>query len=326
MKIFPFVVTFLILIILSLVFPRALSRSSRHDHHRHRHRDHEGHISRWCSQTPHPGPCNYYMTRGPDRFAAPRCRSDFRKMLIQLATERAVEAKRHASQLGSSCVNKPQKAAWNDCLKLYDNTVLQLNRTLSGLGGTHNRSCTDIDAQTWLSSALTNLDTCQSGSSELNVSDFISPIAYGFNVSELISNSLAINAAMLDNQQANDDHDQDRDHQDRDFFPIWITKKERRMLESSASAAGIKANLVVAKDGTGHFRSVQAAINAAGRRRVQGRIVIHVKRGVYRENIEVGVGNDNIMLVGDGLRYTIITSGRSVYAGYTTYSSATAGT
>ncbi|EXC36881.1 putative pectinesterase/pectinesterase inhibitor 60 [Morus notabilis] len=316
-NIYLFVATFLVLFILSLITPTALSISHHHRHHDHHHRHHDHTISRWCSQTPHPGPCNYYISR---RFAAaPRRRLEFRKMLIQVAMERALEARGHASQLESSCENKPhEKAAWRDCLKLYDGTVLQLNRTLSGLGGPHKRSCTDFDAQTWLSTALTNIDTCQTGSSELNVSEFITPVACGYNVSELLCNSLAVNAKLLENQEAINYNETDHD---RDF-PSWVSNRERRMLESP----GIKANLVVAKDGSGHFRSVQEAINRAARRRIHSRFVIHVKRGVYRENIEVGVGNRNIMLVGDGLRYTIITSGRSVKAGYTTYSSATAGT
>ena len=50
-----------------------------------------------------------------------------------------------------------------------------------------------------------------------------------------------------------------------------------------------------------------------------------MKKGVYRENIEVGNDNHNIMLVGEGERKTIITSARSVKGGYTTYNSATAG-
>ncbi|XP_058764129.1 probable pectinesterase/pectinesterase inhibitor 33 [Vicia villosa] len=79
------------------------------------------------------------------------------------------------------------------------------------------------------------------------------------------------------------------------------------------------------KEPYGNFRKVQDAINAAGRRRFKTRFVIHVKRGVYRENIEVGKMNDNVMLVGDGSRITVITSNRNVKAGFTTYSSATAG-
>lgn len=299
-RIVLFIVIFLVLIF-SLIIPTALSRS------------HRGSLNRWCDKTPHPGPCKYFMSHGHHRFPSPKKRSDFRKILVQVSIERVLEARRHAFQLGPNCENKPQKSAWADCIKLYDDTIFHLNRTLQGLN-TSKRSCTDFDAQTWLSTALTNIDTCRAGSSELNVSDFIMPVASNYNVSELISNSLAINAGLVDKQEADLNED----------FPSWVSKPEKRLLQSPLSS--IKVNLVVAKDGSGHFGSIQAAINAAARRRVRKRFVIHVKKGVYKENIEIGINNNNIMLIGDGLRKTIITSGRSVKGGYTTYSSATAGT
>ena len=97
---------------------------------------------------------------------------------------------------------------------------------------------------------------------------------------------------------------------------------ERKLLQSKSS---VKFNLVVAKDGSGQYKTVQAALNVAAKRNYKTRFVIHVKKGVYKENIEVAVHNDNIMLIGDGMQNTIITSSRSVQGGYTTYSSATAG-
>ncbi|KAM6598460.1 hypothetical protein CsatA_018069 [Cannabis sativa] len=294
--------------IFCLIIPTVLSTS-----------DQNSSLTQWCDETPHPGPCKYFMSHGHHRFEPPKQRSDFRKILVEIAIDRALEARRHAFQLGPNCESKPQKSAWADCLKLYDDTIFQLNRTLEGLN-TKKRSCTDFDAQTWLSTALTNIDTCRAGSLELNVTDFIMPIASSYNVTELISNGLAINAGLVDNKEAHQVNDDDHDQE----FPSWLSETERRRL-LKASPSAIKANLVVAKDGSGHYRTVQGALNAAARRRVGTRFVIHVKTGIYRENIEVGISNNNIMLMGDGLRKTIITSSRSVNAGYTTYSSATAG-
>ncbi|KAE8022395.1 hypothetical protein FH972_008197 [Carpinus fangiana] len=265
-------------------------------------------INWWCKKTPHPEPCNYFMGHSRHRFA-PKHRSDFRKMAVQVAIDRALNAQRHALQQGRNLDNKCQKAVFSDCLKLYDNTITQLNRTLQGLGGTK-RSCTDFDAQTWLSTALTNIETCRAGSLELNVSDTIVSTMSN-NVSELISNVLAINGVYLDEQSKNHEYG----------FPSWVSKQGRKLLQSSS----VKANLVVAKDGSGNYRTVQSAINAAARRRSMTRFIIHVKRGVYRENIEVANNNNNIILVGDGMRNTIITGSRSVGGGFTTYSSATAG-
>lgn len=146
------------------------------------------------------------------------------------------------------------------------------------------------------------------------MTDFIAPIRFQ-NVSEMISNCLAINGAFLG--------DGKNGTEEENGFPMWVSSGDRKLLQSSSTK--VRANLVVARDGSGNFRSVQAAINAAARRRGRGRFVIYVKRGVYRENIEVENDNGNLMLVGDGMRFTVITSGRSVAAGFTTFSSATAG-
>lgn len=230
-------------------------------------------------------------------------------MSVQLALEKALIAQRQVSQLGQNCEHQHERVVWADCLKLHSNTILQLNRTLIGIRKKRLR-CTDVDAQTWLSTALTNIQTCRTGSLDLNVSDFTMP-AMTRNLSELISNTLAINGVLLE------------DNNTVQEFPSWISRHSRRLLQSASITA--MANLVVAKDGSGKFRSIQAAINAASKRRYKTRLIIHVKRGVYKENIEVGANNNNIWLVGDGMRNTIITSSRSVGGGYTTYSSATAG-
>lgn len=290
----------LLLCTLSSIFPSVSSRN------------HHSQISWWCNKTPHPEPCKYFLHHKRQHFGV-KHKTDFRKVLVREALERALNVKRQALQFGQKCENGQQKAAWTDCLKLYDNTVLQLNRTLQGLG--HNWNCTNFDAQTWLSTALTNIQTCRAGSLELKVWDFIHPIAFNNNVSELISNGLAITSQLMgkgDNSST----------QYAGTFPSWVSKHERRLLLSS----NVKAHLVVAKDGSGHFRNVQAAIDVAAKRRRHTRFVIYVKKGVYSENIEVGQFNNNIMLIGDGAKNTIITGSRSVSQGSTTYNSATAGT
>ncbi|KAH7841272.1 hypothetical protein Vadar_027791 [Vaccinium darrowii] len=222
-------------------------------------------------------------------------------MAMQVAMERALTAKTHNKELGSKCRTEREKNAWADCLKLYESTVFQLNQTL-------NQKCSNVDTQTWLSTALTNLDTCRAGFTELGVSDFVWPLMSN-NVSKLISNSLAI-----------DNNGSSHNQTYRNGFPTWVSPGNRRLLQSSKTPT---ANLVVAKDGSGNYRTIKAALDAAARRSGSGRYVIHVKRGVYSENIEIGINMKNIMLVGDGLKNTVITGNRSVGGGSTTYDSAT---
>ncbi|CAA3024308.1 probable pectinesterase/pectinesterase inhibitor 17 [Olea europaea var. sylvestris] len=257
-------------------------------------------INEWCNKTPYPKPCKYFMNHGPRHFV-PKQKSDFRKMAIKLAMERALKAEVHTKELGVKCRNDREKAAWADCLKLYESTIEQLNKTIDP-----NKKCTDFDAQTWLSTALTNLETCRTGFRELGVSDFMLPLMSN-NVSQLICNTLA-----LGNNGTNV-------KETYYGFPSWLSPGDRKLLQTSS----IRPNLVVAQDGSGNHRTIKAALDAAARRSGSGRFVIHVKRGVYRENLDIGNKLRNIMLVGDGLKYTIITGSRSVGGGSTTFESAT---
>ncbi|PSS34362.1 Pectinesterase [Actinidia chinensis var. chinensis] len=255
-------------------------------------------INLWCNNTPYPETCKYFMGHGSHHFA-PKQKTEFRKMAMQVAMERALNAETRTKGLGSKCRNEHEKAAWADCLKLYESTILQLNHTLTG-------KCSDFDAQTWLSTALTNLDTCRAGFVELGVSDFVWPLMNN-NVSKLISNTLSVNSGSTEKQTY------------RDGFPTWVKPGDRKLLQASS----VTANLVVAQDGSGNHRTIKAALDAAATRSGSGRFVIHVKSGVYVENIEIGNKMKNIMLVGDGLRNTIITGSRSVGGGSTTFNSAT---
>ena len=270
-------------------------------------------INSWCESTPHPEPCKYFLSH--DLQVEPKDSGDFRRIMVEVALEKALKEQNGTDRLENRCDSKRRRAAWTDCNTLFQNTIYQLNQTLEALKRNTSVSF-NFDAQTWLSAALTNIEVCRSGSVELNVTKFIAPIVSN-NVSELISNSLAINGA------PSADEDQEENDKNKDF-PTWFTRKDRKLLRRRSWPS--RANVVVAKDRSGKFSSVQAAINYAARvKKRDSRFIIYIKRGVYRENIVVPNTLSKIMLVGDGMRYTIITGSRSVGAGFTTYSSATAG-
>ncbi|XP_068634641.1 pectinesterase 2-like [Aristolochia californica] len=107
-------------------------------------------------------------------------------------------------------------------------------------------------------------------------------------------------------------------------FPSLLSGNETRLLESPSPSS--RANLVVAQDGSGNYRTIGEALDAAGMRRRTGRFIIYVKAGTYQEYLVVGVNLNNIMLVGDGREKTIITGSRSAArGGHGTYGSATVG-
>uniref|UniRef100_M8BPX2 Pectinesterase n=1 Tax=Aegilops tauschii TaxID=37682 RepID=M8BPX2_AEGTA len=90
----------------------------------------------------------------------------------------------------------------------------------------------------------------------------------------------------------------------------------------SAPASGITANAVVAKDGSGGFTTVSAAV-AAAPTNSKSRYVIYIKAGAYMENVEVGKSHKNLMFIGDGMGKTVIKASLNVVDGSTTFRSAT---
>jgi len=64
-------------------------------------------------------------------------------------------------------------------------------------------------------------------------------------------------------------------------------------------------NMVVAKDGSGDFMSIQEAINSA-RGFPEKRVTIKVKNGIYKEKVEVYEWNSHMSIIGEDREKTII--------------------
>lgn len=259
-------------------------------------------IKAWCSQTPNPQPCEYFLSQNPYGYQTPiRKKSDFLSLSMKLALDSSLKAKTNTYALGGKCRTPKEKAAWEDCVDLYEQIVEKLNKTYAPI-----TPCNQVDKQTWLSTALTNLETCRAGFLELGLAgDGVYPLMSN-NVSMLVSNTLSLNHAP----------ENDNTVPTANGFPKWVRTGDRKLLQSTT----VKPNVVVAKDGSGNYKTVAAAVAAAPG---SSRFVIHVKAGVYSENVHIK--KKNIMLLGDGTGRTIITGSKSVGGGSTTFNSATVG-
>ncbi|PPE01543.1 hypothetical protein GOBAR_DD01422 [Gossypium barbadense] len=67
----------------------------------------------WCDKTPNPQPCKYFMRQEPKPLV-PKTKSEFRKVAVRIALERALHAETHTKWLGKKCRNDKEKAAWAD--------------------------------------------------------------------------------------------------------------------------------------------------------------------------------------------------------------------
>eukprot|EP00253_Pinus_taeda_P021026 PITA_21026 len=218
-----------------------------------------------------------------------------------------------------------QTSALQDCMELMDITRDQLDSSISLLKRHDLKAFTREqagDLQTWLSASVTNQDTCLDG-----LSDYPKSVARVLvessvqNLRKLVSNSLAI-AKVAHESRRPDPSPELRLPSDsmKDDFPSWLSAGDRRLLRSSPN--NVVPNVIVAQDGSGNFKTISHAIAAAPEKSGK-RYVIKVKKGTYKENVEVGKTKTNIMLIGEGMEATIVTGSRNVIDGSTTFNSAT---
>ncbi|XP_073314506.1 pectinesterase-like [Primulina huaijiensis] len=218
--------------------------------------------------------------------------------------------------------------ALEDCLELFSDSIIELRKVLSDLSSS-NSSTTKYydDLLTLLSGAMTNQATCLDGFaySKNNTRKLIEGRVR--RISKHFSNCLAmaIKLKKSDTKKKKSPRSLSQ-HEFPEYggisngFPTWLTRKDRRLLQTAANQT--KADLVVAKDGSGNFTTINDALNAAPNRSTT-RFVIYIKTGAYFEYIDLSSSKTMIMLLGDGIGNTSIKGNRSVVDGWTTFRSST---
>ncbi|XVF66186.1 hypothetical protein PTKIN_Ptkin10aG0015100 [Pterospermum kingtungense] len=107
-----------------------------------------------------------------------------------------------------------------------------------------------------------------------------------------------------------------------DGFPSWVSPGQRRLL--AETPATIKPNVVVAKDGSGKYSTIQQALNEVPKKNTAP-FVIYIKAGIYNEQVTVDKHKENVVFIGDGPTKTRITGRKNYAEGTKTYHSATVG-
>ncbi|KAK1306304.1 putative pectinesterase/pectinesterase inhibitor 36 [Acorus calamus] len=199
-----------------------------------------------------------------------------------------------------------------DCVQLYEEAHHRLHQLVKSGG----RTTRDVDdARAWLSGALTNHRTCVDGLNESGTN--ASPLlAVEPNVTASLRHALASYAALAKDN----------------VITAWTNDMTVASSSNSSELDGggllaswdptqTKADVVVAQDGSGDHKTITEALSALAKRGRDrpNRVVVHVKAGVYAENVEIDVYTKNVMFVGDGIDRTIVTSNRNVLDGSATF-------
>lgn len=212
------------------------------------------------------------------------------------------------------------EAAMSDCQELLESATDHINGSLLSPHDLTSKEIVD-DLRTWLSAAMTDIDTCADGigqvAPELLKAKLESILK---NSTVFTSNSLAIVTKIYEFANSL----RMRRLLSYDEMPSWVSYKDRKLLQTW-SPRNIKADIVVAKDGSSKYKTIKAAL-AAVPDKSNKRTVIYVKKGVYNEQVRVEKSKWNVMMVGDGKDATIVSGNKNFVDGTTTFKSASFGT
>ncbi|KAJ8447539.1 hypothetical protein Cgig2_031152 [Carnegiea gigantea] len=239
------------------------------------------------------------------------------KKLFFLSLQVAMDS---VSNLPSLLPKPPNDAvvakALKDCTELFDDAIDRLRDSVSSVSLSSRRIG---DLKTWLSTALTDQETCLDGLSEINgTAATVAELQRKMkNSTELVSNSLAIVTkvvGLLAKVKIIPTH--------RKLlgFPEWVGAAERRLLQDGTTA--VTPDVVVAADGSGDFKTIGEAVNAAPKKS-EKRYVIYVKAGVYEENVVISKNVWNVMMYGDGMDKSVVSGKLNFVDGTPTFSTAT---
>ncbi|XP_048424526.1 putative pectinesterase/pectinesterase inhibitor 22 [Pyrus x bretschneideri] len=218
-----------------------------------------------------------------------------------------------------------ESVAIEDCKELLDYSVSELAWSLGEMikirGGDTNVHY-EGNLKAWLSAALSNQDTCLEGfeGTDRRLESFVRGSVK--QVTQLIGNVLALYTQLhsLPSKPPRGRGPPTNKSSPGDYFPAWMSEEDQELVKSNPKS-GVN-HAVVAADGSGQYRTITEAVNEAPNYS-PSRYVIYVKRGIYRENIDIKKNKTNIMFVGDGIGQTIVTGNRSFTQGWTTFRTAT---
>ncbi|KAL3538206.1 hypothetical protein ACH5RR_001572 [Cinchona calisaya] len=242
------------------------------------------------------------------------------------------EAAKNSTVLQELQSDPRSKLALENCQELAQRAVEDLEKSFAMFQTFDVSNIDDIlaDMQIWLSGAITYQETCLDGFEDTQ-GDAGEKMKEALKTSmELTSNGLAmindISSVLttFDIQGITNrrllSEDVDILGHGVDQFPNWIDGKRRKLLQATPST--IKPDLIVAKDGTGKYLTINEALNDIPKNS-NSTFVLYIKEGIYEEKVQFSKSHLNLIVIGDGPTKTRITGKLNFIDGTSTYHTAT---
>ncbi|KAI5594272.1 hypothetical protein BDE02_03G062700 [Populus trichocarpa] len=254
------------------------------------------------------------------------------KLSLRVAMNELSKLKDYPDKLIQSIKDTTLQGALKVCATVFDDAVDRLNDSISSMAigeGEQILSPAKMnDLKTWLSATITDQETCLDALQELSTTKHFNQTLVDQvktameNSTEFVSNSLAIVAKILGllSDFKIPIHRRllgfERSHISE--FPQWVSFGDRRLLQESKPTP----NVTVAKDGSGDCETLREAVGKIPKKS-ESKFIIHVKEGVYVENVILDKSKWNVMIYGEGKDKTIVSGSLNFVDGTPTFSTPT---
>ncbi|PSS19615.1 Pectinesterase [Actinidia chinensis var. chinensis] len=284
-------------------------------------------IKNLCEPTDYKQVCVESLTRSAGNTTDPK---ELIRVVFQVAKEKIQEAARNSTLLQKLHNNPRTKEALGNCGDLAEAASNDLERSFDQMGQIDASKFDDLLAnlKTWLSGAITYQETCLDGFENTTGDAGEKMKEYLRTGMQLTSNGLAIvteiSAALSSMNIEGFNNRRLLSHElpilGHDEFPTWVDAGKRKLL--AAGATTFKPDLIVAKDGTGKYKTINEALKDIPLNSNKT-FVLYIKEGVYQEKVQFNRTMTHLMVVGDGPTKTKITGGLNFIDGVTTFHTAT---
>ncbi|KAL5579675.1 hypothetical protein UlMin_012117 [Ulmus minor] len=273
-----------------------------------------------CGVTPYPDSCFSSISKlETNQTTDPEV---LFKLSLRVAVEELSRLSGYPKKLQAKATDPRLRKALAVCDSVLEDAIDHLNDSISSMEVGQGKSLLSVskidDLKTWLSASLTDQETCLDALEELNSTLLPSTRTQMSNSTEFVSNALAIASKIMSLLVNFNIPIHRRLMGYKQGFPEWVSRGDRRLLQEN----NLTVHVTVAKDGTGDFTTIGEAVDRVPKKK-DARFVIHVKQGVYVENVLLDKGKWNVMIYGDGKDKTIVSGSLNFVDGTPTFATAT---
>ncbi|XP_031277178.1 putative pectinesterase/pectinesterase inhibitor 28 [Pistacia vera] len=276
-----------------------------------------------CQPTDYKETCEKSLNAQGGNLTDPK---DLIKVEFKAAIDELKLAVKNTSAWNNANKDPKVKQAFENCDDLLDSAIEDLNISYSKLGALDFSKVDGYiqDVKVFLSGAATFQESCLDEFENVK-GDFGEKMRRLLNTSrELTSNGLAMMNDFSSVLNSLNITSTKRRLLSRDEFPSWLNEGRRRLLDETPGT--IQADVIVAQDGSGKFKTISEALNLVPdfkNNPTNKTFVIYIKEGIYNEYLTVTKYMPNVMFLGDGPLKTKITGNKNFIDGTKTMNTAT---